>query len=201
MREIRLLFAALLIALSAPIGLLGQSAQTPPSVSIPRLVSVTGVYQPANGQPPPPGTVVTLLVYADQQGGTPLWQETQNVEFDASGRYSLLLGASLADGIPADVFASGDAKWLALHFAGTGDVEGPRSRITSVPYALRSADADTLGGKPASAYVLAEPATSTSTSATTRRHRPRVTNQRRRRAPRPAGSRWPQTTTVVKATP
>jgi hypothetical protein len=166
MREIRLLFAALVMALSAPIGLLGQSAQTPPSVSIPRLVSVTGVYQPANGQPPPPGTVVTLLVYAEPQGGTPLWQETQNVEFDVSGHFTLLLGASLADGIPAEVFASGDAKWLALHFAGTGEVEGPRSRITSVPYALRSADADTLGGKPASAYVLADPATSAASAAT-----------------------------------
>ena len=165
MRVNAALFAALAMALSSPVGLVGQSAQTTPSVSVPRLVSVTGVYQPANGQPPPPGTVVTLLVYADPQGGTPLWQETQNVEFDASGHFTLLLGASLADGIPAEVFASGDAKWLALHFAGMGEVEGPRSRITSVPYALRSANADTLGGKPASAYVLAQPAAGTSTAA------------------------------------
>ncbi|HET9830604.1 MAG TPA: tail fiber domain-containing protein, partial [Vicinamibacterales bacterium] len=53
------------------------------------------------------------------------------------------------------MFASGEARWLALHFAGLGEVEGPRTRITSVPYALRSADADTLGGHPASAYLLA----------------------------------------------
>ena len=91
MRVNAALFVALAMALSSPVGLLGQSAQTTPSVSVPRLVNVTGVYQPANGQPPPPGTVVTLLVYADQQGGTPLWQETQNVEFDASGHFTLLL--------------------------------------------------------------------------------------------------------------
>jgi hypothetical protein len=38
-------------------------------------------------------------------------------------------------------------------------VEGARTRITSVPYALRSADADTLGGHPASAYQLAPTST------------------------------------------
>ena len=160
-------FVAAAMALSHPIGLLGQSPTTA-SVSVPRLVSVTGVYQPADGQPPPAGTVVTLLIYAEQQGGAPLWQETQNVELDKSGRYSLLLGAGQADGIPLEVFASGDAQWLALHFAGPGEVEGPRTRITSVPYALRSADADTLGGHPASAYLLAAGGTTgNSTTATT----------------------------------
>jgi Chaperone of endosialidase len=165
MRMISAVFAALAMALASPIGVLGQSAQSPTSVSVPRLVNVTGVYQPADGQPPPAGTVVTLLIYADQQGGTPLWQETQNVVLDKSGGYSLLLGAAQADGIPLEVFASGEARWLALHFAGLGEVEGPRTRITSVPYALRSADADTLGGHPASAYLLA-PTGSTAKGAT-----------------------------------
>jgi hypothetical protein len=160
MRVISSVLAALAIAWAYPIGVLGQSGQTTQSVSIPRLVSVTGVYQPADGQPPPAGTVVTLLIYADEQGGTPLWQETQNVSLDKSGHYSLLLGAAQADGIPLEVFASGDAQWLALHFAGVGEVESQRTRITSVPYALRSADADTLGGHPASAYMLA-PTTTT----------------------------------------
>ena len=53
------------------------------------------------------------------------------------------------------MFGTGDAKWLGTVFERAGEVEGPRVRITSVPYALRSADADTLGGRPASAYLLA----------------------------------------------
>jgi hypothetical protein len=159
MRAISAVFAALTMVVSSPIGLLGQSAQAPSSVSVPRLVSVTGVYQPADGQPPPAGTVVTLLIYADEHGGTPLWQETQNVVLDKSGHYSLLLGAAQADGIPLEVFTSGEAQWLALHFAGLGEVEGARTRITSVPYALKSADANTLGGHPASAYQLAPTST------------------------------------------
>jgi len=99
--------------------------------------------------------VVTLGVYAEQQGGAPLWQETQSIDVDAAGRYALLLGATETDGIPLDVFASGEARWLGMVWARPGEVEGPRTRLTSVPYALRASDADTLGGKPASAYVLA----------------------------------------------
>ena len=36
-----------------------------------------------------------------------------------------------------------------------GEVEQPRVLLVSVPYALKAADADTLGGLPASAFVLA----------------------------------------------
>ncbi len=55
------------------------------------------------------------------------------------------------------------------HFAGPAETERPRTRLTSVPYALRASDADTLGGRPASAYVLAPPSggSSTRTSTTT----------------------------------
>ena len=162
MRYVSVATLAIVFAIAPAQRLRAQVAQSTSVVPVPRLVSVTGVYQPADGQPPPAGTVVTLLIYADEHGGTPLWQETQNVVLDKSGRYSLLLGAAQADGIPLEVFASGEAQWLALHFAGLGEVEGSRTRITSVPYALRSADADTLGGHPASAYQLAP----TSTAAT-----------------------------------
>ena len=134
------------------------SAQSPPSASsqsVPRLINVSGVFHPANGQPASAVETVTLSIYADSEGGAPLWQETQTIAIDAQGRYALLLGATQADGIPAAVFGTGDAKWLGTVFERAGEVEGPRVRITSVPYALRSSDADTLGGRPASAYLLA----------------------------------------------
>ncbi len=78
-------------------------------------------------------------------GGAPLWQETQTVAVDGQGRYSLLLGASQPDGIPAAVFGAGDARWRGTLVERAGEVEGARVRITSVPYALRASDADTLG--------------------------------------------------------
>jgi hypothetical protein len=137
-----------------PSAILAQSAQSV-SPSVPRLINVSGVFQPANGQPAAAVETVTLSIYADQEGGAPLWQETQTITVDAQGRYSLFLGASSPDGIPGAVFGTGEAKWLGTVFERAGEVEGPRVRITSVPYALRASDADTLGGRPASAYQLA----------------------------------------------
>ena len=122
---------------------------------MPRLVNISGVFHPADGQPPAPVEVVTLSVYAEPEGGVPLWQEMQSVTVEATGRFTVLLGASHPDGLPPVVFASGEARWMSLLFARPGEVERPRVRITSVPYALKASDAETLGGRPASAYLLA----------------------------------------------
>ena len=138
-------------------------AQSQAAVSVPRLINVTGAYQPADGQPPPSEIGVTLSIYSDREGGTALWQESQTVTLDKSGKFTVLLGSTQTDGISPDVFASRDGLWLGMQFAGSGDVERPRVRLASVPYALRAADADTLGGRPASAYVLAPTLGDTST--------------------------------------
>ena len=99
--------------------------------------------------------IVTLAVYTEETGGAPLWQETQTVTIEAQGRYSIVMGATLPDGLPVELFASGGARWLGLHVARAGEQEQPRVLLTSVPYALRASNADTLGGRPASDYVLA----------------------------------------------
>jgi hypothetical protein len=143
----------------------GQAVQQ--AASVPRLINVSGTFRPVDGQPPAPVETVRLAIYADESGGVPLWEETQTVRLSSDGRYQLLLGATLADGVPLDVFASGDARWFGMRWARPGEVEGPRVRITTVPYALRASDADTLGGKPASAYLLAPAGDTTSPGTTT----------------------------------
>ncbi len=135
------------------------------SAPVPRVINISGVFQPVDGQPLQPMETVTLAIYADATGGAPLWQETQNVVIDAKGRYAVLLGAASANGIPATVLAAGP-QWLGTTFNRQGEVEGPRVQLTSMPYALRAADADSLGGRPASAYLLAT-ATATGQSGTT----------------------------------
>jgi Chaperone of endosialidase len=144
---------AVILLLTVPIPVLAQSSQAP-SVSIPRLISVSGTIRPVDGQPTAAVETVTLAIYGEETGGTPLWQETQLVAVDAEGRYTLLLGATQPDGVPLDVFVSDQAQWLGTTFVRPGEVEGARMRITSVPYALHAADAVTLGGRPASDYVL-----------------------------------------------
>lgn len=132
-------------------GVNGQTSAAPP------YVAVSGTFRPADGQPPAPVETVTLSLYATAEGGSPLWQESQAIAVDAEGRYTFALGATSDRGAPPAPFASGDAQWLSVQFTRPGEVEGPRIRIATVPYALKATDADTLGGRPASAYALAAP--------------------------------------------
>src|SRR5436190_9970207 len=138
-----------------------SSAQSASSVTVPRLIQITGVFQPVDGHAPSAVEIVTLSVYAEADGGLPVWQERQTVAVEkTTGRFTLLLGGSDPAGIPAAVFASGDAQWMSLLFERAGEREQARVRIASVPYALKASDAETLGGLPASAYLRSSTAAS-----------------------------------------
>ena len=124
--------------------------------SVPMLVSYHGVLKSAGGQPGVGVTGMTFLLYKEQEGGAPLWMETQNVTPDARGRYTVTLGATSSEGLPARLFADGAARWLAVQVA--GQAEEARVALVAVPYAMKAKDADTIGGLPPSAFVLAGPA-------------------------------------------
>ena len=146
---------AALLALASPGYLQAQSSPSGAiSISVPRLVTVSGEYRPKDGGSAVPLETVTLRIYSEQSGGVPLWQETQTVAVDPYGFYTMVLGATQKDGIPSHVFSSSEAQWLSMSWARDGSIEGPRARLTSVPYALRAADAETFGGLPPSAYQL-----------------------------------------------
>ena len=74
----------------------------------------------------------------------------------AGGAYSALLGAATEGGIPQGIFANGEARWLEVSYTSADGsvVTQPRVLLVSVPYALKAGDAQTLGGLPASAFVL-----------------------------------------------
>jgi hypothetical protein len=121
---------------------------------VPRLVWFSGSFRPVDGLAIAPVETVTLAVYRDEQGGDALWQETQVIVVGKDGRYNLLMGATSTGGLPVDLFATGEPRWLAVRFHRSGETEQPRWQLTSVPYALKAGDADTLGGRPASDYAL-----------------------------------------------
>ena len=100
---------------------------------------------------------ITFSLYTGQQGGTPLWTETQNnVQLDSTGHYSVQLGITKPNGVPPTLFTTGEARWLGVRIA--EQVEQPRVLLLSVPYAaLKAGDAATIGGLPPSAFVLAAP--------------------------------------------
>jgi hypothetical protein len=122
---------------------------------LPRVVRFNGVLQDGAGASLTGVQGVTFALYAEQQDGAPLWLETQAVEADAQGRYTVLLGSMRSDGLPQDVFTSNEARWLGVQVSQPGVEEQARVLLVSVPYALKAADAETLGGKPVTAFVLA----------------------------------------------
>jgi hypothetical protein len=61
---------------------------------------------------------VTFSLYKDSQGGSPLWLETQNGETDKNGHYIVMLGSTTSHGLPADLFDSGEARWLGVPTGG-----------------------------------------------------------------------------------
>jgi hypothetical protein len=148
--------ASLVLALLA--ASTGWAQQTAPAVNaspVPHLVSYSGTLKDGNGKPVIGITGVTFLLYRDAQGGAPVWMETQNVTPDSAGRYTAQLGATRNEGLRPETFMTGEARWLAVQAAGAP--EQPRVLLVAVPYAMKAADAETVGGLPPSAFVLAAP--------------------------------------------
>lgn len=134
-------------------------AQTPTQTasSLPHLVRFGGTVKDLNGNPLSSVVGITFALYSEQTGGTPLWLETQNVTADSTGHYMVLLGSTKSDGLPEDLFTSEQAHWVGVQIS--GQAEQPRVLLASTPYALKAGDAETIGGLPPSAFMLAIPGT------------------------------------------
>ena len=121
--------------------------------AVPRLVNFSGKAIDAQGRVIAGVAGITFAIYSEESGGSPLWIETQSVKTDAKGNYTAQLGATKADGIPLDLFSTSAPRWLGARI--NGGEEQPRVLLLSVPYALKAEDSATLGGLPASAFMLA----------------------------------------------
>jgi hypothetical protein len=149
---------------------LSLAAQTPrsspASAQVPPLIQFSSVATDDGGNTLSGVVNLTFSLYAAQQGGEPLWTETQNnVPLDPTGHYSVQLGITRRNGVPTTLFTKGEARWLGVRIAEQS--EQPRVLLLSVPYALKAGDAATIGGLPPSAFVLAAPGTDSSGSGAT----------------------------------
>jgi len=133
---------------------IGQT-QSATASALPRLVRFGGVVKDVNGNPLSGIVGVTFALYSEQTGDAPLWLETQNITADSSGHYMALLGSTKPDGLPAEMFTTEQARWVGVQVS--GQPEQARVLLVSAPYALKAGDAETLGGLPPSAFVLAAP--------------------------------------------
>jgi hypothetical protein len=95
---------------------------------------------------------VTFSIYSSRDSRFPLWQESQNVRPDATGHYSALLGITDPNGLPDAIFGASQAQWLGVRVA--GEPESARALFVSVPYALKTLNAENLQGHAASDFLL-----------------------------------------------
>lgn len=152
MSRLNLCLALSLVLICSAVSLTAQQSASTDSI-VPSLVKFTGTLADTDGKPLSGILGVSFSLYKDQTGGATLWLETQNVQADKNGHYSVMLGAASAHGLPPEVFVGGEARWLGIQ--ANGQTEQPRVLLVSVPYALKALDAETLGGKPASYFMAA----------------------------------------------
>lgn len=161
-----------ILALSRTLAACAESACIDPSPA-PSLDSVANLVRWTGSLPEAKGQTLDVLfsLYEDRAEGLALWTETQTVTVGADGCYTVLLGATSADGLPKTLFQAGAARWIEIKTAATpagpsqeeNSVVGAanvshhaRSMLAAVPYAFKSMDSETLAGHAASDYVTRE---------------------------------------------
>ena len=107
---------------------------------VPNLITYQGKLTLTNGNPIADPTSVTFGLWTAQGGGSQVWSETQSVDPNSDGIYTVVLGSTTA--FAANLFVDNDALWLQVTVA--GDALSPRQQLTSAPYSKRSDRADDL---------------------------------------------------------
>jgi hypothetical protein len=121
---------------------------------VPRVTWFSGVVKDAAGAPQTGIVGITCSLYEEQQGGAALWTEIQNVPLDDQGRSRCCWDPCSPTACPW-ICSRAARRWLGVTPQAPGAAEQPRILLVGVPYALKAADADTLGGLPASAFLQA----------------------------------------------
>ncbi|MFQ6091788.1 MAG: hypothetical protein ACE5OR_03755 [bacterium] len=107
---------------------------------VPQLISFQGkLYDPA-GNPLTGRYEITFRIYDREEGGVPLWSETDSVQCDG-GLYQVILGLKS----PLVLDFNGNF-WLGIQVTGDPEELSPRYRLVSVPYAFRAAVAESVVG-------------------------------------------------------
>jgi len=124
-----LTYAVLLFTVSVMVVV--SPAQQTSTTAVPNLINYSGTLALSSGPGVSTKTVgVTFAIYRQQDGGAPIWLETQNVTPDSTGHYTVLLGSTRAEGIPTDLFSTQEQRWLGVQMQ--GQAEQQRVLLVSV---------------------------------------------------------------------
>jgi hypothetical protein len=109
------------------------------NAAAPETISYQGYLTDSSGVPVSGAVSMIFSLYTSPSGtGAPLWTETQAAVSVANGVYSVTLGSVNPLTLPFDV-----QYWLGIKAGADGEMT-PRSALTSVGYAFRSATTDGL---------------------------------------------------------
>jgi hypothetical protein len=150
-----LIFASACLAISPP-AFAQEAAQgtEPGTVAVEPVVPQQVRYSGKLGTRAGDTVEAVFRIYASAEGGEPLWTETQKLSIGEDGSYSVLLGSADPKGLSQTVFSGGVARWLGVSVE--RGAESDRVMLASVPYAMKSADAEALAGHAASDFVTQE---------------------------------------------
>src|SRR6266705_2941698 len=82
--------------------------------------------------------VVTFGIYNFATSGAPVWQETQTVQADANGNFTVMIGAVTP--LTPSLLTWGTTSWLGVTQTGQPQ-QTPRTLLSTVPYALKASNA------------------------------------------------------------
>jgi hypothetical protein len=119
------------------------------AAAIPPKINYQGKLVDGSGTPLAGTHDAVFRLYDAPVLGTMLWSDSATVASDAGGIFSVVLG-----GDHPMVTGLGDSCWLEIEI--DGEILVPRREMVSVPYALRAAAADSLGGLAAEAFAAAD---------------------------------------------
>ena len=161
MTKVRVVMCSILL-LSGVLAHAQQTIATATNGIVPPLVNFSGVLTDGSGKALTSTVSVTFSLYKEQTGGSPVWMETQSIVPDGTGHYVAMLGSTSSAGLPSSIFTTGEAHWLAVQ--AEGQAEQARVLLVSAPYALKAGDAETIGGLPPSAFLMAPSAVKSGTT-------------------------------------
>ena len=106
---------------------------------VPARISYQGLLEDAGG-PVTDTLTMTFRLFNLATGGTPLWEEEQDVVVE-QGIYNAILGAgdrNTAYGTLTEAILAGDDLWLEVQVDGEADAMTSRQPVISVAFALRA---------------------------------------------------------------
>jgi hypothetical protein len=108
----------------------------------PHQMHYQGLLSDSEGAPLDSTLSMTFTIYDDETAGEIWWTETQPEVTVSNGLFSVLLGSQ--NGIPDTVFRD-TTRWLGVTVGSDAEI-APRTKLVSIPYALRVATVDGAKG-------------------------------------------------------